>query len=151
MYQRFERFSVAVAEISRHWHKLAGDEMVKHGLKSSHSLYLMTLARYDKGLTAPQICELCGKDKSDVSRMMRILEDKGIITKDGGFQNRYGGLFRLTDEGRRIAGHIRSRVTVAVDMAGSGLTDEQREIFYMALEAIAAKLRELSKEGLPER
>ncbi len=150
MYQRFERFSVSIAEISRHWHKLTGDEMEKHGLKSSHSLYLLTLARFEDGLTAPQICDLCGKDKSDVSRMMKILEEKGIVTKIGGFQNRYGGMFRLTQQGLEIAEHIRSRASIAVDIAGSELTDEQRDIFYMALETITAKLRELSKEGVPE-
>ncbi len=150
MYQRFERFSVAIGEISRYWHKLAGEEMEKHGLKSSHSLYLLTLARADEGLTAPQICELCGKDKSDVSRMMRILEEKAMVTKDGGFQNRYGGVFRLTPQGREVAELIRSRASIAVDIAGSDLTEEQREIFYMALDSITARMRALSQEGMPE-
>ncbi len=150
MYTRFERFSLGISEISRHWHKLASEEMEKHGLKSSHSLYLLTLARYMDGLTAPQICEYCGKDKADVSRMMKILEEKGIVTKAGGFQNRYGGIFQLTDRGREIAEHIRSRASKAVEIAGADLTAQQREIFYFALESIAARMRELSQEGMPE-
>ncbi len=150
MFQRFERFSLALSEISRHWHKLTTEEMEKHGLKGPHSIYLLTLARYKDGLTAPQLCELCGKDKSDVSRMMKIMEEKGIVTKDGGFQNRYAGSFRLTQEGVKIAEHIRSRASIAVELAGADLTEENREIFYTALESIAAQLRRLSKEGLPE-
>ncbi len=150
MYTRFERFSLGISEISRYWHKLASEEMEKQGLKSSHSLYLLTLARYADGLTAPQICEYCGKDKADVSRMMKILEQKGMVTKDGGFQNGYGGIYRLTDGGQEIAEHIRSRASKAVEIAGADLTDEQRDIFYMALESITARMRELSQEGVPE-
>ena len=37
MIDRFERFSVAIAEISRCWHKLATEEMKKYGLKGSHA------------------------------------------------------------------------------------------------------------------
>lgn len=150
MYQRFERFSVAISEISRHWHKLTGEEMEKYGLKAAHGVYLLTLARYEDGLTAPQICEYCGKDKSDVSRMMRIMEEKGIVIKDGGFQSRYGGTFHLTPQGKEIAEHIRTRASAAVEIAGAELTEQQRDTFYFALESITARMRKMSKEGLPE-
>ncbi len=150
MYRRFEKFSVAISEISRYWHKLTSEEMEKYGLKSAHGIYLLVLARYEEGLTAPQICEIGGKDKSDVSRMMRIMEEKGIVTKDGGYQNRYGGTFRLTEQGRVIAEHIRKRASKAVELAGAELTDPQREIFYDALESVTAKMRELSQTGMPD-
>ncbi len=149
MYNRFERFSLAISEISKCWHKLTGEEMERHDLKSAHAMYIFTLARYEEGLTAPQLCEICGKDKSDVSRMMRSMEATGIVTKDGGFQNRYGGVFRLTSEGMNIAECIRERANKAVEIAGADLAEEQRELFYSTLESIAGKLKELSKEGLP--
>ncbi len=148
MYNRFTRFSYAIADISRNWHKLAGEEMEKHGLKSAHSMYLLALADSEEGLTAPQLCEVCGKDKADVSRMTRILEDRGIITKDRIFQSRYGGVFRLTEEGRSIAQQIRVRAAKAVELAGADLTEEHREIFYTALESIAANLQRMTREGM---
>lgn len=150
MYHRFERFSLAISEISRHWHKLTSEEMEKYGLKGVHGVYLLALARHCDGLTAPQLCDECGKDKSDVSRMMKIMEAKGLVVKDGGFQNRYGGVFRLTEEGISIADQIRIRAGQAVEIAGADLTEEQREIFYNALELITLRIRELSQEGLPE-
>ena len=67
MTDRFERFSISISEISRYWHKLASEEMEKHGLRGPHSVYLLTMQSYPDGITAPQLCELCGKDKSDVS------------------------------------------------------------------------------------
>lgn len=151
MVERFERFSLALSEISRHWHKLTGDEMERYGLKGPHSVYLLTLNRYPDGLTAPQICELCGKDKSDVSRMMSIMENKGLVTKAGIHQNLYRGVFRLTDEGRTAAEHVRKRASLAVELAGKDLTDENRAVFYESLESIAQNLRELSKDGIPNQ
>ena len=150
MIDRFERFSFAIFEISKNWHKLSADEMEKHGLKGPHSVYLLTMYRYPDGITAPQICDLCGKDKSDVSRMMSIMEEKGLVTKEGIHQNRYRGVFKLTEKGKIAAEHLKKRVTIAVEFAGKDLTDEKRAIFYEALESISSNLRELTKEGIPD-
>lgn len=151
MVDRFEKFSFAISEISRYWHKLAADEMEKYGLKGPHSVYLTTLYRYPEGITAPQICQLCGKDKSDVSRMMSIMEKKGLVKKEGIHQKLYRGVFKLTDEGNAAAEHVCRRASLAVELAGKELTDEKRTILYEALESIASNLRELSKGGLPEQ
>lgn len=81
MLDRFERFSFAISEISRCWRKLASEEMLKYGLKSPHATYLTTIYKYPQGITVPQLCEVCGKDKSDASRMLAILEKKGLVEK----------------------------------------------------------------------
>ena len=150
MVDRFERFSVAISEISRYWHKIASDEMEKYGLKGPHATYLTTMLRHKDGITAPQLCELCGKDKSDVSRMMSIMEKKGLVKKEGINQNLYRGAFKLTQEGKMAAEHVCQRVSLAVELGGKELTDEKRAIFYEALELIASNLRTISKEGLPQ-
>ena len=36
--------------------------------------------RMEDGVTGPQLCELCGRDKSDVSRTIAILQEKGFVT-----------------------------------------------------------------------
>lgn len=149
MVERFEKFSFAISEISKHWHKIAGEEMAKYGLKGPHATYLLTISHYKDGITGPQICELCGKDKADVSRMMSIMEKKGIVTKESIHQNMYRGVFKLTEEGKEAAEHVRQRASLAVELAGKDLSDEKREIFYEALESIVMNLREISKEGLP--
>ena len=150
MIDRFERFSFAIFEISKCWHKLAAEEMMKYGLKGPHATYLTTLYRYEEGVTAPQLCELCGKDKSDVSRMVSILEEKGLVTKEVVNQSLYRGLFKLTEEGKIAAEHVCERASLAVEMAGKDLNLEERQAFYAALESIATNLREICKEGLPE-
>ena len=83
MVDRFERFSFAIFEISRYWHKITADEMGKYGLKGPYSVYLTAMYRYPDGITAPQLCELCGKDKSDVSRAMSLMERRALCEKRG--------------------------------------------------------------------
>ena len=150
MIDRFERFSFAISEISRYWHKLTSEEMEKYGLKGTHSVYLLTMFRFPEGITAPKLCELCGKDKSDVSRMMSIMEKKGLVKKEGIHQNLYRGVLKLTEAGKEAAEHVRKRASLAVELAGKDLTDEKREIFYGVLESIVLNLRVLSKEGIPQ-
>ena len=150
MIERFERFSLAITEISRSWLKLPAEEMEKYGLKGPLVTYLLTIRRHPEGLTAPQLCELCGKDKSDVSRMMTLMEQKGLVKKEGGHQHRYGGVFRLTPTGEEAADFVRQRASTAVELAGRDLTPEARAIFYTALDSIAANLKQIAKDGLPE-
>lgn len=150
MIDRFERFSIAISEISRYWHQITADEMEKYGLKGPHSIYLATMYHYPEGITAAQLCEYCGRDKSDVSRMMSIMEKKGLVKKESVHQKFYKGVFKLTEEGVAAAKYVRRRASLAVEIAGSGLTEEKRANLYEALELISEKLCEISKDGLPQ-
>ena len=148
MLNRFEKFSLAIAEINRCWHKIAAGELSKYDLKASHVTDLLTLARYPEGLTAPKLAELCDRDKADVSRMLSILEARGLVTKDGIGGNRYRGCLRLTPEGQTVAEALSRRAELAVEQAGEGLTERERIIFYTALDTITKNLRRICQEGL---
>lgn len=150
MLDRFERFSFAISEISRCWRKLASEELAKYGLKSPHATYLTTMYKYPDGITVPQFCEVSGKDKSDASRMIAILEEKGLARKKVVGGSLYRGLWVLTEEGRAAAEQVSHRAGHAVELAGKDLSDETREMFYQALASITANLSKLSKEGIPE-
>ena len=150
MYDRFARFSLAIAEIDRCWHKLAADEMAKYALNSPHAVYLNTLYSFEDGLTAAKLAELCCKNKADVSRMTSILEEKGLLRKESVDGKLYRAKLLLTEEGRRAAEHVRSRAALAVELAGAGMSDADREVFYRCLELIAGNLQALCKEGLPQ-
>ena len=148
MIDRFEKFSLAIAEINRCWHKIAGEALSKYSLKASHVTYLLALYRNPEGLTAPRLAELCDRDKADVSRMLSILEAKGLVAKDGIGSNRYRGCLRLTAEGQAVAKELSLRTELAVELAGEGLTEENRRIFYESLDTITKNLRRISQEGL---
>lgn len=151
MLNRFARFSLAIAEIDRCWHKLAAEEMAKYDLNSPHAVYLNTLYQYEAGITAVKLGELCCKNKADVSRMVSILEKKGLVRKEAIGGNLYRAKLLLTEEGKQAAEHVQQRAALAVELAGSGMTDADREVFYRCLEQITVNLQALSKEGLPQR
>lgn len=149
MIDRFARFSLAISEIDRCWHKLAAEEMAKHDLNIAHAFYLTTLIQYPQGITAAKLSELCCKNKADVSRMISILEKKGLVRRETIAGKLYRAKLLLTEAGRQAAAHVQGRAALAVELAGSGMTDTDRETFYRCLEQITAKLQVLSKEGLP--
>lgn len=147
---RFERFSLSLAELTRYWHKLSADEMEKYGLRSTHAVYLLTMHSHPEGMTATQLTETCGRDKSDVSRMMSILEERGFVEKKGAGRSNYRGVFLLTDSGRAAAEAVRRQADRTVELAGTGLTDADRTVFYDSLATITDNLRRLSRDGIPE-
>ena len=151
MLNRFARFSLAISEIDRCWHKLAAEAMATYDLNSPHAVYLTTLYECPDGITAAKLGELCCKNKADVSRMIAILEKKGLVKKEATGDNFYRAKLVLTEEGKRAAEYVRDRAALAVEIAGSGMSDADREVFYRCLDQITANLQALSKYGLPQR
>ena len=149
MLNRFTRFSLAISEIDRYWHKIAAEEMAKYDLSSPHAMYLNILFQNEEGVTAAKLGELCGKNKADVSRMVSVLEKKGLVRREAVGGNLYRARLLLTEKGKEAASHVQQRAALAVELAGSGLSEESRANFYFALEQIASNLQTLSKDGLP--
>lgn len=150
MVDRFGRFSYAIAEISRCWHKIAADEMGRYGLKGVYAVYLVTLANHPEGMTAAKLAETTGKDKADVSRAVSVMLEKDIITRSDSGSKTYRAPLRLSQKGWDIASHVQKRAGLAVENGGRGLSEEGREQFYAALEQIIVNLQEACKEGLEE-
>ena len=95
-----------------------------------------------------QLGELCDKNKADVSRALAILEEKGLAVRESQNNSYYRAKIKLTAEGRAAAEQVQQIAERAVGIGGKGLTDEQRQIFYEALERITANLRQITLNGL---
>lgn len=151
MIDRFERFSFAVAAMSRYIQKIETDELEKMGLKGSYALYLIILSRYPQGLTATELCEQCEKDKAAVSRAIAAMEKQGLVSRNADSHSPYRAPITLTEAGKSAADHVRHKAIVAVSHAGQGISDEDRAIMYATLERIATNLQIISKEGIPQQ
>ena len=148
MIDRFETFTFSLSEISSSWNKIASDELKPFGLKGAYVVYLTALYKNPDGLTSVKLCELCNKDKAEVSRAIGTMEKKGLIKRENTTVNGYRAKITLTKQGEKLAVALFGRVRLAVEKGGRGLTDEQRENFYTALEIISTNLKEISKGGL---
>ena len=149
MNNRFEHFTLDIFNISRYWNKIATEEMKKYGLRGTHALYLLMLDGYEGEITAARLADLCQRDKADVSRALADFQKKGILEPYSGSRYRINPI--LTPRGRELAGQIRARATVALDLASQGITDEMRENMYHCLDLIAANMRWICEEGLMEK
>lgn len=148
MIDRFERFSYALFEISRCWHKIASDVMAEYELKGPYAIYLVVLRRYGDGLTAARLCEMSGRDKADVSRAVSAMEQKGLIRREG--LGAYRAVLKLTDAGIEVSNRVAELAGRAVYCAGGALSPEHLQQFYSALELIMVNLQALSKDGFSE-
>ena len=150
MISKYEQFSNSVERISRDIQKLERMEMARYGLKGPHAQCLLALSRYPQGLTATQLCELCEKDKAAVSRIVAELETAGLVNRLEHNGTRYRAALLLTQSGKEAAAAVSRAATLAVERAGEGLTDADREVFYRVLALIAENLHTICKDGLNE-
>ena len=148
MISKYEMFSNSVACLSRDIQKLERMEMAKYGLKGPHAQCLLALSRYPEGLIATQLCDLCEKDKAAISRIVTELEDAQLVQRLERNGSRYRASLVLTPVGQKAAEAVSRTAQLAVERAGEGLTDADREIFYRVLDLIAENLHAICKDGL---
>lgn len=149
MLDRFEQFTSAISALYRDVQKIERDEMEKQGLRGAFAQYLLAISRHPEGITAATLCEVCDKDKAAVSRIIAEMESKGLVEKENDGTSQYRARLRLTPAGQEAAAFVRGRVSVAVELAGNGLSDEDRKSFYSTLELISANLQRICLDGIP--
>ena len=150
MLRRFEEFCAIIASIQHHIQKIERDEMEKYGLKGPYAQYLVTMSHCPEGITAAQLSELCDKDKAAVSRALSELEKRGLVIRELANDTAYRALLKLTETGSAADRFVCEKVTQAVEIAGRGLSDEERQLFYRVLHRIGSNLQTIAKDGLPE-
>lgn len=151
MISRYEQFSFAISNIYRSIQKIEREEMERYGLKGVYAQYLVTLERFQQGLTASQLCEICDLDKAAVSRAVAEMERRGLLERGLTNATGYRAKLCLTAAGREAAEYVNQRAQQAVDAAGRDLTDDDRKTLYVALESISSRLQTISRNGIPSK
>ena len=151
MNSKYELFSASVSSLYRDIQRIERRETAKYGMKGPHAQCLLAMSRYPEGITATQICDICEKDKAAVSRTLAELEENGLVLRTARNGSRYRALLTLTEKGKDAARTVNEKAQIAVELAGAGLDDAQREIFYAVLDVIAGNLHTICKEGLKDK
>ena len=150
MTSRFEQFSASVSCIHRCIQKIERVEMAKYGLKGPHAQCLLVMNKHPEGITAARLCEACEKDKAAISRTLAELEEAGMVIRENRNGSRYRSSLMLTEQGKAAAGNVAEKARLAVELAGTGFGEEEREVFYRVLSIIAGNLHKLCREGLEQ-
>lgn len=148
MLARFQAFVTGITECHRYIQRIKSAEMTELGLRGTHVMCIFYLSRYEQGLTAAQLCQLCAEDKAAVSRTVAELESLGYLTATLSSGKKYRAPLRLTSKGQQTACQIYSLVQQWVCVGGDGLTDAERAAFYATLEKIACNLKQKVEKGI---
>lgn len=147
MVKRFESFVSGITACYKYIQRIKSIEMTEFGLKGTHVMCVFYLSRNPKGLTASQLCNICGEDKAAISRTLAELGEKEYINTDcDETKKKYRSVITLTEKGEELAKRVDDLIGQWVGLGGDGLTDDEREVFYRSLEKIANNLKAKAKE-----
>ena len=148
MESRYELLSGAISCMYHDIQKIERVEMAKYGLKGPHAQCLLAMKKHPQGITAARLCEVCDKDKAAISRTIAELETAGMVVRENRNGSRYRASLILTQQGQSAAEAVVEKARLAVEKAGTGFGEEEREVFYRVLSIIAGNLHKLCREGL---
>jgi len=145
---RYELLSSSISCMYHDIQRIERMEMARYGLKGPHAQCLLAMKKHPEGITAARLCEVCEKDKAAVSRTLSELEETGMLCRENRNGSRYRANLTLTQQGRDAAELVMEKVHLAVELAGTGFNDQEREVFYRVLGIIAGNLHQICKTGL---
>ena len=148
MESRYELLSGSISSMYHDIQKIERVEMAQYGLKGPHAQCLLAMKKYPDGITSARLCEVCDKDKAAVSRTLAELEAAGMVIRENRNGSKYRASLLLTQQGQMAADAVVEKARLAVEKAGTGFGEEEREVFYRVLSIIAGNLHKLCREGL---
>ena len=151
MESRYELISGSISCMYHDIQKIERVEMAKYGLKGPHAQCLLVMHKHPQGITAARMCELCEKDKAAVSRTLAELEEAGMVIRENRNGSRYRSNLLLTEQGKTAAAAVVEKARLAVELAGTGFGEDEREVFYRVLAIIAGNLHRLCRDGLEQK
>ena len=143
MEKRFETFTVLITKINRNIRKIKNQAMKEYGLKSPQISCLYFL--YSNPLTAKELCERCEEDKATISRSLDYLEKNGYLICKSESKKRYNAPFTLTEKGERAGKRIAEKITAVLCEISTGISNEDRIIFYRSLNVISENIEKTAK------
>ena len=148
MISRFEEFMTSLNDINLYWYRIASSEMKKFGLKGNCAIYFIKLYNLEEGATAARLCELCGKNKANVSREIKRLQELGLVKREITDKRGYRAPITLTKEGKELAESINEKVNYVLEAIDQVLTKEESDSFRSSFKKISQAVKKLSVDGL---
>ena len=107
---------------------------------------MIILARED-GLDQISVATRAMIDTSTVKDVLTRLEDKGLVTREYGVQDRRKRLILLTNAGREVLSHAESEARRASRHLLAPLSVEERKLFLQMIDRVVAAHEDLSMPG----
>ena len=135
---RFEQFSSLMTGAAKSIAKLKAAQMEAFSLSGAHTSCLCRL--YEAGsLTQGELTCAVQMDRSQVSRVLRDLAQKGYVSADAqaGYKRRY----TLTPAGEQTAARVEAIILDINRFVSDAIPDADIEVFYKTLTTITQNLQ----------
>jgi DNA-binding MarR family transcriptional regulator len=146
MIRRFKEFTKNISFAYKYIIKLKSSAIKEFGLKGSHVMCLFYIGEAENGLTATKLCKLCGEDKAAISKSLSALLELGYVELENDENKKYRSKYFLTKSGKKVKDALDVKIADVVADGGIGLTEEEREAFYSALQKIVDNLEKISQK-----
>lgn len=141
MQSRFELFTLLISRLSKEIKKIKTKETEEYCLSSPHVIIIYFLHKYN-GMTLKELCDACLEDKASVSRSLDALRKKGLINSQN--NNHYKNKLSLNEQGCLVATKLCEKIDIFVEIASSGIAEEDRKVMYSCLNIIYQNLKNVS-------
>ena len=146
MIRRFKEFTKNISFAYKYIIKIKSAAIKEFGLKGSHVMCLFYIGESENGLTATKLCKLCGEDKAAISKSLAALVELGYVELENDENKKYRSKYSLTKSGKKVKNALDFKIADVVSDGGIGLTEEEREVFYSALQKIVDNLEKISQK-----
>lgn len=145
MNDRFVMFTTLIANISRSIFRMKSEFMSEFNLKSSHVSCIYYI-HHGLARSASELCRVCDEDKANISRAIKELEERGMISRVRDSRGRRSGRLAITDDGREVAIFITEQIDNIFAILDDAVTEEERAVMYKALSNISSGLSAICDE-----
>lgn len=142
---RFELFDGLIASAGKTLQRIKTNKMEKYGLGSTHTTCLCKLGKAGKnGMTQKELTEQEGIDRAQVSRVLRDLEQNGLVQAVG--ESAYKKRYCLTEKGTAITAEINDIILEINRYVSGEISEEYLAIFYQVLRLIDGNLKKAEEK-----
>jgi DNA-binding MarR family transcriptional regulator len=135
-----------LARTESFWRLARIDGLTQKGLSkatSAYSILEMLLRNPAKRSSLTEIAKYLGLSRSNLTRMIAILERDGLVTRDLQSLDRRVTMIRLTDAGRQIAERVQPIEAWVAEAITDCLSDQELAILIQYLGRLEASARSL--------
>lgn len=144
--ERFSPFVLFIERISKNIKRIADEKMEPYGLRSSHVMCILQLAKNEEGLSSGALADACGVDKAFISRITSELMEKKYIMKDEkSATGKYKTKLILTESGKEVNKIIVGILDECFRSVDANLTQKKLSVFYDVLARVDGGIAELIK------
>lgn len=95
----------------------------------------------ENGITQKDLAERTEKDQANVTRIIDLLEKKGLVRREKNSTDRRSMLVHLTDEGEKLREQLAPIEESVVNVSLSGMSEEEKALLKDFLARIAATIQ----------